>query len=80
VTVCTDGKLYTSPFTSKNLSGRTGRGDTCFSAYCNWRKGHSPKESCLFTAALTSLKMEKPGPFSGTADDVEEAIEERYTN
>jgi sugar/nucleoside kinase (ribokinase family) len=76
VTVCAGGKTYTSPFTSRNLTGRTGRGDTCFSAYCNWRKNHPPEESCLFAAALTSLKMEKPGPFSGTIDDVEQAIQE----
>jgi len=78
VTICAEGKLYTSPFTSKNLTGRTGRGDTCFSAYCNWRKNHSPQESCLFAAALTSLKMEKPGPFSGTVNDVEHVIQQRY--
>ena len=78
VTICADGKLYTSAFTSKNLSGRTGRGDTCFSAYCNWRKNHSPEESCLFAAALTSLKMENPGPFAGTVDDVEHVIQQRY--
>lgn len=78
VTICADGKLCTSPFTSKNLTGRTGRGDTCFSAYCNWRKNHSPQESCLFAAALTSLKMEKPGPFSGTVNDVEHVIQQRY--
>ena len=80
VTICAEGKLYTSPFTSKNLSGRTGRGDTCFSAYCHWRKNHSPRASCLFAASLTSLKMEKPGPFSGTVDDVEHVIQERYTD
>lgn len=78
VTVYANGKLYTSPFTSRNLTGRTGRGDTCFSAYCNWRKNHSPRASCLFAAALTSLKMEKPGPFSGTVDDVERIIQQRY--
>ncbi|MBN2312889.1 MAG: hypothetical protein JXM79_03100 [Sedimentisphaerales bacterium] len=80
VTICADGKLYTSPFTSRNLSGRTGRGDTCFSAYCHWRKNHSAQESCLFAAALTSLKMEKPGPFSGTVRDVERAIQQRYAD
>jgi len=66
------------PFTSKNLSGRTGRGDTCFSTYCCWRMSHSPRASCLLAAALTSLKMETPGPFSGTLADVESAIIERY--
>ncbi len=78
VLVYAEGEENFFPFTSRNLSGRTGRGDTCFSTYCNWRKKHSPEESCLFAAALTSLKMEAPGPFSGTVRDVESAIEERY--
>jgi sugar/nucleoside kinase (ribokinase family) len=78
VTVCAEQQIYTFPFTSRNLSGRTGRGDTCFVSYCHWRKNHSPKESCLFAAALTSLKMETPGPFSGSLKDVENAIEQRY--
>ena len=76
--VYADGKAHSSSFTSRNLSGRTGRGDTCFSAYCNWRKDHGPEESCLFAAALTSLKMETPGPFSGTIEDVDSSIHERY--
>jgi len=78
VTVCAEQQIYTFPFTSRNLSGRTGRGDTCFSAYCSWRKNHNPKESCLFAAALTSLKMETAGPFSGSVKDVENAINQRY--
>lgn len=78
VFVLADGQSAFSPFTSKNLSGRTGRGDTCFSTYCYWRMNHSPKESCLFAAALTSLKMEIPGPFSRTISDVEVAIKKRY--
>lgn len=78
VLVFAEGQSYLSPFTSKNLSGRTGRGDTCFCTYCYWRRTHTPEESCLFAAALTSLKMEAPGPFSGTTDDVISAIAERY--
>ena len=78
VVVCVGGRIHTSPFTSRNLSGRTGRGDTCFCTYCTWRKDHAPDESCLFAAALTSLKMETPGPFSKTVADVQAAIAERY--
>ncbi len=78
VLVCVEGELVRAPFTPRNLSGRTGRGDTCFSTYCTWRKEHDPQEACLFAAALTSLKMEKPGPFSGSVEDVEAAIAERY--
>ncbi len=78
VLVFAEGAAHFSPFTAKNLSGRTGRGDTCFCTYCYWRKNHSPAESCRFASALTSLKMETPGPFSGTIVDVEAAIAERY--
>ncbi len=66
-----DGKdFYRAPFNSENLSGRTGRGDTCFMSYIAWRQDHGIDESVHFAAALTSIKMENPGPFSGTLDDV----------
>ena len=80
VLVWAAGQVYRAPFTPRNLSGRTGRGDTCFASYCAWRKRHSPEEACRFAAALTSLKMEKPGPFSGTIQSVAEAIRERYAH
>jgi sugar/nucleoside kinase (ribokinase family) len=35
-----------------------------------WRLHHGVEESVKFAAALTSIKMERPGPFSGTIDDV----------
>jgi len=78
VLVCTEDGLCSAPFTSRNLSGRTGRGDTCFATYCAWRKDHTPEAACRFAAALTSLKMETPGPFAGTVQDVEQVIAERY--
>lgn len=78
VLVCVDDHVFAAPFTARNLSGRTGRGDTCFCTYCHWRKNHGPEEACRFAAALTSLKMEAPGPFSGSVADVERALEERY--
>jgi sugar/nucleoside kinase (ribokinase family) len=59
-----------APFNSENLSGRTGRGDTCFVSYMAWRLHHDVEESVRFAAALTSIKMESPGPFAGTIDDV----------
>ncbi len=78
VLVCVDGEICAAPFTARNLSGRTGRGDTCFASYCYWRQRHSPEEACRFAAALTSLKMERPGPFTGTLHDVERVLAERY--
>lgn len=70
VLVYADGQLHAAPFTARNLSGRTGRGDTCFASYCYWRQHHSAEEACRFAAAVTSLKMERPGPFTGSIDDV----------
>lgn len=70
VIVRVDGKIYRAPFTPSNLSGRTGRGDTTFAAYLAWRIDHDPEESVCYAAALCSIKMESPGPFSGTLDDV----------
>ena len=78
VLVLADGVKHFAPFTSRRLDGRTGRGDTCFASYCAWRQEHSAQEACQFAAALTSLKMETPGPFTGTIQDVESAIAERY--
>ncbi len=62
--------LFRAPFNPDNLSGRTGRGDTCFIAYVCWRLTHGIEESLRYAAALTSLKMEKPGPFLGTREEV----------
>ncbi len=70
VIVLADGKIYRAPYTPANLSGRTGRGDTTFSSYLSWRLKHDPAESVRFAAALCSIKMEKPGPFSGSLEDV----------
>lgn len=70
VLVYSEGALYAAPFTARNLSGRTGRGDTCFASYCYWRQRHSAEEACQFAAAVTSRKMECPGPFAGTLEDI----------
>ena len=43
VTVFADGKIYSAPFTPRSLAGRTGRGDTCFSAYLGKRLSASPE-------------------------------------
>ena len=71
-------KHYTCPLKPRNLSGRTGRGDTCFSAYITERLNKDIEDALLFASALVSLKMEKPGPFRGTRDDVEDYIKKFY--
>ncbi|MBE3127474.1 MAG: ribokinase [Candidatus Atribacteria bacterium] len=78
VSIYNGKKHYTCPLKPRNLSGRTGRGDTCFSAYITERLDRRIEEALLFAAALVSLKMEKPGPFKGTRDDVKNYIKKYY--
>ena len=74
-----DGKhYYTCPIKSRNLSGRTGRGDTTFAGYINSRITGDVAESLLFATALVSLKMETPGPFRQDRAAVEAYIREFY--
>src|SRR5665648_107976 len=74
-----DGKKhYTCPLKPRNLSGRSGRGDTCFSAYITERLNKDIKDALLFASALVSLKMERPGPFKRTRDEVEDYIKKFY--
>lgn len=74
-----DGKdFYTCPIKARNLSGRTGRGDTTFAAYINERLSNDIPSALLTATATVSLKMETPGPFKGTAEDVKKYIDEFY--
>lgn len=74
-----DGKeFYTCPIKARNLSGRTGRGDTTFAAYINERLTKSIPDALLTATATVSLKMEIVGPFRGTREDVENYINEFY--
>lgn len=66
-----DGSTYyTSPLKPRNLSGRTGRGDTTFACYLFERLHAGIPEALECAAALVSLKMETPGPFLGTREDM----------
>ena len=73
------GVTYYEKFSNSNVSGRTGRGDTTFSAYLSWRLNHDIRESLKFAAALVSIKMETPGPFKGTLDDVLIRLKEKHS-
>lgn len=64
------GQTFHERFTNRSTVGRTGRGDTTFAAYLAHRLDHGPAEALRFAAALVSIKMEHPGPFDGTLDDV----------
>ena len=74
-----NGKSYYEKFSNSNVTGRTGRGDTTFAAYLSHRLDHGVPESLKFAAALVSNKMETPGPFSGTLEDVNKRLKEKHS-
>jgi len=74
-----NGKTYYEKFSNSNVTGRTGRGDTTFAAYLSHRLDHGVAESLKFAAALVSIKMETPGPFSGTLEDVNKRLKEKHS-
>ncbi len=74
-----DGKqIYTCPIKARNLSGRTGRGDTTFAGYITERQRAGIEQALLYCTALVSLKMETPGPFQGSRQDVLDYIKQFY--
>ena len=74
-----DGReVYTCPIRARNLSGRTGRGDTTFAGYINERLTADIPTALRFATALVSLKMETPGPFTSTRADVEAYLNAFY--
>ncbi|OPY65922.1 MAG: pfkB family carbohydrate kinase [Syntrophorhabdus sp. PtaU1.Bin050] len=75
VLVLSNGKTTFAKFTNKSTQGRMGRGDTFMGSYLTCRLDHSIEDSLRFAAALTSIKMESPGPFMGTIEDVVERMD-----
>jgi sugar/nucleoside kinase (ribokinase family) len=75
-----NGKTFYEKFSNKSMVGRTGRGDTTFAAYLSYRLEHDPLESLKFAAALVSIKMETPGPFQGTMEDVARRLREAHSS
>lgn len=63
-------QTYFEKFTNTTNVGRTGRGDTTFAGYLAWRMNHNVRDSLRFSSAIASLKMETPGPFNGTLEEV----------
>lgn len=78
VIAVTESGVVFSPFKNRNLLGRTGRGDTSFTTYITERLTKNPADAVKYAAALTSLKMEIPGPFKKTRQDVEAFLRDFY--
>ena len=72
------GKDTFARFTNKGTRGRMGRGDTVMGSYLARRLDHSVEDSLRFAAALTSIKMETPGPFAGSVEDVLKRMDEGF--
>lgn len=74
-----DGKKFSAvPIKARNLSGRSGRGDTIFGAYITERQNESIEKALLWATAMVSTKMENPGPYKGTREDVVDYIHLMY--
>jgi sugar/nucleoside kinase (ribokinase family) len=76
--VLADGQLSEAPFRPRELVGRSGRGDTCIASYVCKRLTAPPGESCVWAAAVTSLKMEAEGPIKRTVSEVEALVRSGY--
>ena len=71
-----EGTFYKIPaYRAKNVVDATGCGDTYSMGYLYMRnKGASYEEAGCFAAALSTIKLEKSGPFSGTEEQVWDII------
>lgn len=78
VLIWADGQEFEYGFYPRQLNGRSGRGDTCIGTYVAMRLGKDPAEAGMWAAAVTSLKMEKQGPFDRSPGEVEEFIQTHY--
>jgi sugar/nucleoside kinase (ribokinase family) len=78
--ILADGTPYEMGFYPARLDGRSGRGDTCLGAYVAKRLSLPPHQAGIWAAAVTSLKMERLGPFDRSVDEVEAFIHSRYNH
>jgi len=78
ILVYAEGKYYEAEFYPEKLIGRSGRGDTCIASYAAKRLSAPPEEAIIWSAAVTSLKMESDSPFLRTVEDIEELIQRKY--
>lgn len=71
-TVYSDGTFYNIPaYRPEVVEDATGCGDTYMAGYLYCRtKGMDIQQSGEFAAAMASLKMESPGPFTGTEQEI----------
>lgn len=79
IIVLANGEFFEVPWLPEKLVGRSGRGDTCIASYVAKRLSASPADAAIWSAAVTSLKMEAEGPIKKTVADVEDMIRKKYS-
>lgn len=78
IVVFVEGKYYEATFYPEPLVGRSGRGDTCIASYASKRLIAPPDEAIIWSAAVTSLKMEAEGPIKRPILDINNLINDKY--
>ena len=74
----TQGKYHHYKFHAQSMAGRSGRGDTCVGSYVAMRLTLPPEEAGKWSAAATSLKVERLGVFNRPIEEVKAFIAEHY--
>jgi sugar/nucleoside kinase (ribokinase family) len=76
--VYAEGQYHELAFHASRMDGRSGRGDTCIGAYAGLRLTRSAADAARGAAAITSLKMERLGPFRRHISEVNALLREEY--
>lgn len=80
VLIYANGAAHHFDFHCQNMTGRSGRGDTCMGTYIAKRLSLPPREAGKWAAAATSIKMEHVGVFKRPVSEVEALIERYYAD
>lgn len=72
VLVLAQGAFHEAAFCPRQLIGRSGRGDTCISAYVAMRLSAPPEQATTWAAAVTSAKLEAEGPLKLSRAEIEQ--------
>ncbi len=80
ILVHAQGKFHHYRFHAISMAGRSGRGDTCVGSYVAKRLTLPPGEAGKWSAAATSLKVERLGPFDRSVEEVERFIAKYYAD
>ena len=78
ILVYAQGKFHHFRFHASSMEGRSGRGDTCVGSYVSMRLSLPPEEAGKWSAAATSLKIERHGVFNRSIAEVEAFIQKYY--